>query len=259
MAVIDVVTFNGEYDLFEIRYQILKDYVDEFIVVEFDKTFSGKDKPSYIKESASYFFDPIHTWENVNCYTVNEDHWSQYLEMARESPNTVGAEHWKREFAMKESIKDCLTHLDDDDIVYIGDCDEIWSVVLDPHDKAYKLNLMVYTYYLNQRSSEQFWGTLLARYGTIKGQCLNHLRSDSPKLQTILGWHFTSMRHALAKKLQDSYTEETYASPSVMANLFYNVINDRDFLGRDFRYWVDESDWPQYLTENREKYINMLK
>ena len=41
----DVVCYNGEKELFEIRYNILKDFVDEFIVVEFDKTFSGQLKP----------------------------------------------------------------------------------------------------------------------------------------------------------------------------------------------------------------------
>jgi len=41
----DIITYNGEDELFDIRLHVLKDYVDEFRVIEFDKTFSGKSKP----------------------------------------------------------------------------------------------------------------------------------------------------------------------------------------------------------------------
>ena len=43
--IIDVITFNGESEIWDIRYNILKNYVDEFVVLEFNETFSGKPKP----------------------------------------------------------------------------------------------------------------------------------------------------------------------------------------------------------------------
>lgn len=262
--VVDVVTFNGEYDLFELRYQILKDYVDEFIVVEFDKTFSGKDKPNYVKESANIFYDPINQWPKVKYFSIEDPAWEKYRELAASSPNTQGAEHWKTEFMMKESIKDCLTHLSDDDIVFIGDCDEIWnenkknpyhSIAMSP----YKLKLKVYTYYLNNRSNEEFWGTLRASYKDIKNNCLNHLRINAKKTPFQCGWHFTSLKDDLKRKLEDSYTKETYANDWIMDHLKETIENNKDFLGRDFTYKIDESEWPQYLKDNREKYKHLLK
>lgn len=119
MAVIDVTTFNGERELFEIRYNILKDYVDQFIVIEFDKTFSGKPK--------ELFFN--NTYDKVVYYYNPERLYIKYKELAETSPNTKGADHWKREFMQKESIKDRLTHLQDDDIVFIGDIDEIYDII----------------------------------------------------------------------------------------------------------------------------------
>lgn len=279
----DICTFNGEYDLFELRYQILKDYVDEFRVIEFDKTFSGKDKPRYIEESDNYFYDKISTWDKVKCYYMAEKDYEKYKEMAKSSPNTKGAEHWKREFMQKESIKDCLTDLQDDDIVFIGDCDEIWNPDFKIPQIAYsgyksdklflndlgveyrcpvwKLKLRVYTYYLNNCSSEEFWGTIATEYQNIKNSCLNHLRSNMKHYTTkgYDGWHFTSLKDNLAKKLEDSYTKETYANDWVMQNLQNNIESNRDFLGRDFTYTVDESEWPQYLKDNREKYKHLLK
>lgn len=264
--VVDVVTFNGEFDLFELRYQILKDYVDEFIVVEFDKTFSGKDKPNYVKESANVYYDPINQWPKVKYFSVEDPEWEKYRELAESSPNTKGAEHWKMEFMMKESIKDCLTHLNDEDIVFIGDCDEIWDprVLKFMSNDAFpimKYRLNVYTYYLNNHSNEDFWGFVMARYKDIKNECLNHLRSNARKTGTDIpyGWHFTSLKDNLKRKLKDSYTEETYASNWVMDHLKENIENNKDFLGRDFTYQIDESEWPQYLKDNREKYKHLLK
>ncbi len=49
MATIDVCTYNGETDLYEIRFNMLDPFVDEFIVVEANKTFSGHNKPLYFK------------------------------------------------------------------------------------------------------------------------------------------------------------------------------------------------------------------
>lgn len=257
--IIDVITFNGEYDLFDIRYNILKDYVDKFVVIEFDKTFSGREKPFYGLELDKRF----NSWqEKISYHYHSEKIYGKYKELAENSPNTKGAEHWKREFIMKESIKDALEviRVQDNDIVFIGDCDEIWDKEALEIDNNIKLRLLVYTYYLNNRSNEEFWGTFKGRYGDIRDNCLNHLRSDVHKRSVgSYGWHFTSLKAGLKRKLEDSYTQESYATPQVMNNLEENIKNNRDFLGRNFKYWIDESDWPQYLKENRGKYGHLLK
>jgi len=252
--IVDVVTYNGEEELFEIRYNILKDFVDEFIVIEFSKTFSGtRKKPTF----------PTKKYPDVKHFYIKESQYNDCMALALSSPNTKGADHWKREFCQKESIKDCLNHLKDRDIVFIGDCDEIWdSKVLSSYEElpTMKLRLKVYTYYLNNRSSEHFSGTLVSKWGNIKDKCLNHERSNR-HYWTLkdYGWHFTSMHNQLAKKLKDSYTKETYANDIVMAKLEENIKSNRDFLGRDFTYQVDESEWPEYLKNNREKYQHLLK
>lgn len=250
--IVDVVTFNGEYDIWDIHYNALKGYVDQFIVVEFDETFSGRPRYPAFDEVRSYF--PKATW----C-PIGKEQYEKYQELAELSENTIGADHWKREFMQKESIKDALTHLDDDDIVFVGDVDEIWAVSALKLMFPVKLKLDVYTYYINNRSSEQFWGTTVAPYHIIKNTCLNHLRTLAPKSRDTHGWHFTSMAAGLEKKLKDSYTQEDYAHPLIIENIAYNIENDKDFLGRDFTYRVDETAWPGYLKQNREKYLHLLR
>lgn len=251
--VIDVVTYNGEKDLFDLRYNVLKDYVDRFIVVEFDKTFSGGDRKGSFLEIAE-------DYPKAGCYFFAEDFYEKYRSLAEASPNTKGASHWITEFMQKETIKDALIDLIDDDVVYIGDCDEIYEPNIDiGFEKPNKLKLKVYTYWLNNRSSEQFWGTIVGRYIDIKDTCLNDLRNNSPKTIDDFGWHFTSMAGQLKQKLFDSYTEESYNNKWVQDHLKQNIKENRDFLGRNFTYKTDESEWPQFLKDNKNKYKHLLK
>jgi beta-1,4-mannosyl-glycoprotein beta-1,4-N-acetylglucosaminyltransferase len=270
----DIIFFNGEYDLLEIRLNILDKYVDRFVIMEFDKTFSGKEKPYYYLEQKERY----KKWKDKIYYYKMADEFirQEYWDLAEKSPNTIGAEHWKREFAQKEMIRECFKHwklnpyddkeleLKDDDILFIGDCDEIWNenkknLYHTEHISPIKLKLKVYTYWLNNRSNEEFWGTLRASYKDIKNECLNHLRTNAKKTPFDCGWHFTSMAGDLERKLTDSYTEETYANKQVMDNLEQNIKESKDFLGRDFKYWIDESEWPQYLKGNKDKYKHLLK
>lgn len=257
MAIIDCFTFNGEYDLLEIRLNILNDFVDQFIIVEAPTTFSGSVKPLYYKLQEKRYEN---FKDKIKYYVVEEQYSSEEISRAERSPNTRGAEHWKREFLQKESIKKALTHLKDEDVVFIGDVDEIYQPLL-PNETVVKLRLRVYTYFLNNRSSEKFWGTILGYYKNIKNECLNHLRSDSYKVPVDAGWHFTSMGgyEEVKRKLENSYTRESYWTPQVENNLADNVANSKDFLGRGFTYTVDESEWPQYLKDNREKYAHLLR
>ena len=245
MKIVDVTSCNGESELLDLRHEILKDYVDEFIVVQAPTTFTGKPKPIY----------PVPDW--ATSYVIDENYTPEEIELAENSPNTKGAEHWKHEFLQKESIKKALTHLDDKDVVFVGDTDEVWSQDALNLVGIHKLKLRVYTYYLNNKSSEVFWGTLKAPYSIIKDSCLNHLRTVADKTRDYYGWHFTSM-YDLRKKLDDQYTEESYNTDWVRENLAENIKNRKDFLGRDFKMEIDESQWPVYLQEHREKYEHLL-
>lgn len=258
MKIIDCFTFNGEYDLLEIRLNILNDYVDEFIIVEAPTTFSGKPKPLYYEQCK----DRYKQWHSkIKYFVINENYSPEEIALAESSPNTVGASHWKREFLQKESIKKALTHLKDEDIVFIGDVDEIWQELVVPEDNVFKLRLRVYSYYLNNRSNEQFHGTIVSRYKNIRGECLNHLRTSAEKTVPYMGWHFTSMGgyEEVKRKLSDSYTRESYWTEQVESSLMDNINHTKDFLGRGFVFHTSEVDLPQYLLDNRDKYANYFK
>lgn len=262
--VIDVFTFNGENDILRLHLSILNDYVDKFIIIEADKTFTGASKPLYFFRDQRFFklwwkkivYYPVTDWDDVGIW-----------EMALQSPQTQGAHHWKREFYIKESIQKALiaNNTKDDDLLFIGDVDEI----IDPLAEfeaggPFKAKLRVYAYYLNNRSNEEFHGTLIGNYADLKGKNLNHMRSDKSLYQTKgseLGWHFTSMGgvEEVRRKLNDSYTPETYNTFEVQQLLPERMRAGTDYLGRSFTFKIDESEWPEYLKKYKSKYQHLCK
>lgn len=267
--VVDVITFNGEYDLFDLRYNILKDYVDQFIVCEAPTTFTGNQKPLYFEKIKDKY-------EKVKYFIIDENYTKEELKLARESPNTKGALHWQHEFLQKESILKSLTHLKDKDYVYISDCDEIWNPEFDPvtivdtnHPMPMgwaitRFEQIVYPYYLNNRSTEYWQGTMLTRYRYIKNSILNHVRSaNAVQLKMNLvrdgGWHFTSQggEAEIRRKINDSYTTDSYNTGWVQENLSQNIAQRKDYIGREFEMKIDENHWPGYLIKNREKYKHL--
>lgn len=263
MAVIDICTFNGETAILKLHLSILSPYVDKFIIVEANKTFSGNDKPLYFFREQRYFKE---WWKKIDYYVVNDWDDSDLWEQAINSPNTQGAKHWRREFYIKESIHKALkqSKVQDDDLLLIGDVDEIVDpLAFHESEEPIKARLRVYAYWLNNRSSEQFWGTLIARYGDVKDKCLNHMRSDASLYSKgdYLGWHFTSMGglEEVRRKLNDSYTTESYNTFEVQQLLPERLKTGKDYLGRDFQFTKDESEWPQYLKEHKEKFKYLCK
>lgn len=261
MAVIDCFTYNGERDILKLRLNILAPYVDRFIIVEAKTTFSGRKKNLYFSEQERSFKE---WWPKIRYYVIREDYSNAERRLAENSPNTKGAAHWVNEFLQKESVLKALAenHVKDRDTVYIGDVDEIWNPHYFPAKRIEKLKLYVFAYYINNLSSEQFWGPIVGQYQDIKDECLNHLRSDTRFMNyQYAGWHFTSMGglDEVRRKLNASYTEGSYNTPEVKKLLPYRIEKGIDYLGRQFQFELTREHWPEYLKHHVEDYLHLYK
>jgi beta-1,4-mannosyl-glycoprotein beta-1,4-N-acetylglucosaminyltransferase len=266
IKIYDVITYNGEADILELRLNILKDAVDQFIIVEAPTTFSGLTKPLYFKEQEQRFA-PFR--DKIKYFVIDDYPNDEALCALADASSNVpkgGPEHWRREFYQKESIKKALTHLHDNDICFIGDADEIWNpdAVIDfRKDDVFKLRQEVYTYYLNNKSDESWAGTLVTKYKNIKNACLNHLRTKGKTRYTYIpngGWHFTNMGgiDEIRRKLNDSYTDESYNTQEVQTNLEARF-GKNDYMGRNYRYTTDETSLPKYVLDNKQTYSKLFK
>lgn len=250
--VIDITLYNGEREIFEIRYNILKDIVDEFIVVEYLETFSGKDK---------YSSEPIMLPKVKHIVMSRGSYCDEFVPQVM-YPN------FNIEYAQREALKKACAHLKDDDIVYVGDVDEIWKPK-EIGDGVYKLEQLMYYYYVNNRWDRNWTGTFVGHWKDIKNISWNTARqgegqrmdnpSTFPNLIKDGGWHFTNcMSLEEIKKKIESYSHQEYNTDNFKNQLPYKIENNIDYYGRPFPVLIDNENLPDYLLQNKEEYKHLF-
>lgn len=258
--------FSGEYDTLEIRLNILSPFVDKFIICEGIETFSGNFKPQYWTERDK---DKFEVWEDKVIYNLVGIEYNDpdILIQLNGRVDYVDQPAFQKAFYQKESLRKALEKLNpnDEDIVFYGDVDEVWmppslggGINLD--DKTYKLRQLAYSYWLNNRSPEDWRGTIVTKWKNLKNGCLNDMRAKPEHILEGGGWHFTNLGglDAVKKKLED-YDHQEVNIPWVKDGLAERMEMNVDFLGRGFQFWIDESGLPQYLLDNKEKYKRLWK
>lgn len=283
LKIYDIFTFFNELELLEIRLNILYPFVDYFVIIESTETFSGKPKRLIYDDNKDVFkkykdkiihyvindtpvdkLDLLKRLENPNLGALDR----QIINDALTSDNVLeGVVHWLKEFYQKESIKKALVGLNDDDMCFVSDLDEVWNpqVLIDfSRDDVYKLRQLVYVYYLNNRSNEPWAGTLVTKYKNIKNACLNHLRTVSKTKYTYIkngGWHFTNQGGAdrIQQKIEASYGPEDFNTDAIKSQIKNRMNNNKDYVGRKFKFWTDESELPHYLLQHKSNYINLFR
>ncbi len=252
----DLFTFNGEYDTLEIRFNILNEFVDKFVICESSETFSGRPKPLYWIERNK---DRFEEWEDKVIYLVSRYPEDERIMRMMEDRPYVDQEPFRRAFYQKETLTKALEGADDEDVIYYGDVDEIWTPQK-VDDGVHKLRQLAYSYYLNNRSPEDWRGTIVTKYKNLRNGCLNDMRANPVSIWENGGWHFTNLGGlgAVKKKLAD-YDHQEANIPWVTEGLEERMKLNVDFLGRGFQMWPDDSELPQYILDNKKRYKHLWR
>lgn len=282
IKIYDVFIFFNELELLDIRLNILNDHIDYFVLVEATQAFSGQTKKLFFQEHKNQFakFKDKIIHYVVDDLPLDEHDLKRRLsnlqlsEVEREIINDAltsdnipkGQAHWLREFYQKESMKRALAGLHDNDICFISDIDEIWNptITLDfRQDCIYKFRQIMYAYYLNNRSSEPWAGTYVTKYKNIKHHSLNHLDTPTKTKYVYVkngGWHFTNLGGVdRIKQKIESYGHQEYNTNEIKSQLVKRILDNQDFIGREFTFWIDEKHLPAYLVTHREEYRTLFK
>lgn len=249
IKVYDAVLFFNELELLEIRLNILDPYVDFFVIVECMETFSGIPKKLYFKDNIERFEKFRH--KIVHHVVADEKKFNDF---------------WSRESFQRESIKNALSDLRDEDFCFVSDVDEIWNgeAIIDwRKNDIYKFRQKMYAYYLNNRSSEKWAGTFAAKWGVIKERSLNDMRDAAKTNYTYIkdgGWHFTNQGGVDRIKTKiEAYSHSEFNTPEIKSEIEKKIVDNKDFVGRGFKFWIDGSELPTYLIKNREKYKGFFR
>lgn len=245
----DCFSFFNELDLLEIRFNILDKYVDYFILQESTQTFSGLEKPLYYEENKKRF----EKWNHKVIHCVTD--------------KIENVDSFQRAHYQKENLMSCLNNANENDIIYFGDLDEIWTPQIINDDRVYKLIQLNYAYYLNNRSSELWIGTIVGKYSSIKNGGFNYHRANPKFFIENGGWHFTNMGgvEQIKKKLK-SYDHQEYNNEHTLNLVEERMNSNQDFVGRSsdwrgtpFSFHIDGSELPKYILDNIEQYKHLMK
>ncbi len=245
----DCFTFFNELDLLEIRLNVLDPYVDYFILSESPETFSGKPKPLYYAENKERF--------------AKFNHKIIHIVMPLIKTSNAFERHYGCYEAMEREIK---KRAEPEDIVYFSDLDEIWKPQ-DVDNDIHSLRQLNYCYYLDNRSSENWVGTLVSKAKNIKVGYNKIYRSVKPKVIDNAGWHFTNMGGPAAVVVKlEAYDHQEYNTPEIKSEIENRIKNNEDYIarkadyyGRKFRFWIDEKYLPKYIIDNKKKYAHLFK
>ena len=228
--IFDVFLFFNELDLLEIRLKTLYKIVDYFVITEVDETFSGKKKELIFQKNKSRFkqyekkiiYNPI---SKKDLKILKNKEWGKYT-----SDFNISLTHkhnGRPAKKIKDSLKREISHRDScilgfyklatpGDLILLSDLDEIPNpktikkTMKNPIKNAFYFKMDWYLYWINNKVSESWFGTVLFEYSYLKGKSLDNLRLASSNESLVPGnivnnggWHFSYLggSEAIKKKL----------------------------------------------------------
>lgn len=264
MKIYDCFTFYNELDLLDLHLEELYDHVDYFVIVESTKTFQNNDKSLFLKLNWNRYIK----YHDKIIHVVVDD-----------SPGSANA--WDNETFQRNAIMRGLTNAADEDIIIIGDVDEIIRAEVVDQMRAnpkdimgfrvpyfnFKFNYML----VNDNESYTVWTTacrrkLLTDVNAFRGTrfTLNSLpldyEDDSIKMYEHAGWHFTYLGDSefIKNKIRSfSHAELNYdelldkidVDAMIARGVGFNPLDSRPFIA------VQLDDYfPSALINNKEKY-----
>ena len=268
MKIYDCFTFCNEFDLLELRLRELYDHVDYFVLVEANKTFQNKDKELYF-------------WKNKDQFLP----WMDKIVHVPVVDMPVNTDTWGRERFQRDAIKGGIIGADLNDIIMIGDIDEIprietiatlrtssqsiWGFRMPLFN--FKFNYMMYTQdYYTVWSGAIRLGLLnspedFRRMRHVLNQCPFNFSDDNVQIIEHAGWHFTYLGNEdFAKSKIQSFAHDETNRPDIIDQLDIEDSIRRGVgiirTNEDYRFTPVAVDdyFPKTIINNLEEYKDKI-
>ena len=262
--IIDCITFFDNNFIFELRYNILKDYVDYFVICE-----SKYDHRNNIKKLN--FNTKIYNSEKIQYFVLEE-------------PFPKNTNLWENQAIQREFLLKSLSFASPEDLIFFSDPDEIPNPNLLSNfvlRKKYGIFLQkIYNYKFNLFNPyETPWeGTKVCKKKNLKSiefmrekiktKNLKYrfYRLDKEKSIEIFdsgGWHFTNLMHPelISKKLKTFAHSEFSGDQFSSIEIIKKKIEEKVDLfnrGHKYNYVKLDDTFPKYLINNLEKYKDFI-
>lgn len=252
--VFDTFLFFNEFDVLELRLNELYDVVDFFVILESDKTFTGKPKPFYFDENQARFTKFSKKIINIK-YNVPDDLKAEPFVMEAYQRDTLFV---SMQTLSEEGI------VKDEDVVILSDVDEIPNktaiVNYDTSNGMSMISQKLYYYYLNCLSDFPWYGSRIGLWSEVKELSASNLRyNKSLPIIDNGGWHFSfigTVDNMIAKI--DAYSHQEFNVPyfTDRDKILEKIANCQDIFGRPINFRLVEIDetLPKHIIDNKEYY-----
>lgn len=247
MKVYDLFLFSNELDLLELRLQEHSSFVDFFVLVQANRTFTGKPKSTSFDKS-----DPR--------FSLYSDKIIELTVDLKEVPSSA----WENE-AIQRNALFRAAKFDSTDIIYLSDVDEIisrehWSYLLNrmENENLIKVWQRLFYYKLNLEITDCFWALAkLMRAGVFldSGRTASELRAFDDAICTPFpcGWHFSYLMSPtnISEKIE-SFSHQEFNVPNLNneAAIRTAIEQRKDLFNRELTFRVVPVDhsWPTAVT-----------
>jgi beta-1,4-mannosyl-glycoprotein beta-1,4-N-acetylglucosaminyltransferase len=280
--------FFNELDILKIKLEELNDVVDFFIISESNKTHSNKPKQLYFENNKDLF----KKFKSKIIHQVLLDTPNDYINLKNDSTKDARYNHvidvvnnhthypkdqvsYGNDSYEKESLYQAMNFAKLDDMIILGDCDEIPKAsklqeIIDNFDDSqiYHMQHSMYYYYLNLRKNEPWHGNMVMTYKMFKEHSFCEMRQFKEGIFVDnAGWHFTYMggREAVRNKIE-SFGEQSLNLDWVKNGLENSINNaierGRDLYNRPCKFWVENISYdthPKYLVEHQDQFSEYIR
>ena len=265
MAIYDCFQYFNEDHILDLRFNILNEYVDYFVISESTKTHQGKSK------KINFDINKFRKFKDKIKFVVAE--YDKEILFDQHTGGESPIEQHQRNFLIN-GIKDASP----EDLIILSDSDEIPDLrklnKINKDKKYIAFSQKMYMYKINiQNIEESNWiGSKITKKKYIKSmQLLRNLkfknypfwRLDKRNLQIIEGgWHFSYLQspEEILNKIK-SFSHGEFNDGSISEKeIEEKILKNEDIFNRGFtlkKTEIDES-YPNYIIQNKSKYSKWI-
>tara|TARA_B100000700_G_scaffold34192_1_gene33020 strand:- start:59 stop:865 length:807 start_codon:yes stop_codon:yes gene_type:complete len=267
MKIFDCITYLNEDHLLNLRFNILNEYVDYFVVCEAKEDHRGREK------KLNFSYEKFSRFKEKIIYLVVEK-----FENCKRT--------WDRQNYQRNYLINGISKANNDDLILFSDVDEIPNLKnLDYFKNKLKDNIgifdqKVFYYKLNLRVTdyEQWEGTRICNKRFLKS--FSWLR-DKVRLKNLKysfwrfdkfkkiykiengGWHFSFLGNAefISSKIKSyvhsEYDQEKYTKIEEINNRIKNALDPYDRKKKIITVPIDKT-YPEFIYLNKEKLKDLI-
>ncbi len=295
MKIFDCVPFFDENMLFDLRLNILNDYVDKFVVVEQLYTHSG------LKKKQNFDIDNFKKFKDKIIYFLLDEQPNDLYTIDTNNSNHDGLKRMnslKRISLQYNKLLDGLQNAEPNDLILVSDCDEIPNLENLNFDKVknkiilFKQKIFYYKFNLIHENYNWF-GTKACKKKKLKSidwlKYIKNKKYDFWRIDTLFsdnkymnvkivedgGWHFTNVKNNkdIYYKLMNYGEHNEFEKSGLDEKRIENLIKNRQLYfnheadkkeGNKYSSKiqlkkVDDTVLPKYLTNNKSKFLEWFE